>query len=101
MPVLESATARLMLAVLTVAIGLVTMRSQSDFWLGVLSATAAAWLVLALGALVGTRGSRRRPVWMTFLAVAVAGLVLGFGPWSDSSVRGSIPEDATTMTTYL
>lgn len=101
MPVLDSAVARLMFLTLTVAVGLVTMRTQSDVWLGVLVATAAAWGLLAVGAIVAERRSPRRVFWGAFLVATTGGLLLGFGPWSDRGVRGSFPRDAASIPPYL
>jgi hypothetical protein len=99
MRILESSVARLMFAVLTVAIGLVTLRSQSEFWLGVLYAVAASWGLVAVGALALARETRRR-FWTGFLAAASAVLLLGFGPWSDARVRGSLPTNAKGSVAY-
>lgn len=100
MRMVESSVARLMFAVLTVAIGLVTLRSQSEFWLGILYTVAAAWGFVAVCALTLARESRRR-FWTGFLAAASAVLLLGFGPWSDARVRGSLPADFKGFVAYL
>jgi hypothetical protein len=98
MNVLGSSIARLMFMVLTVAIGLIAMKSQAEFWLGVLAAITASWLLLAIGSLGARRG--QRPFWVAFLIVASASLAFGFGPWSDVSIRGSYG-DWKGLQTYL
>ena len=95
----SSSIARLMLVVLTVAVGLVTIRSQSEILLGVLIAVVGAWVPVALGALVAEE-SRSRPFWLAFLLALSASLVYGFGPWSDRTTRGAFPMDAATLATY-
>src|SRR5262249_16857250 len=81
-------------------VGFVALKSQSEFRLGVLATFAAFWLLHALGALLNTQGRRRR-FWAAFLVVASVSLTMSFGPWSDVSVRGTMPPDAATWPTYL
>jgi hypothetical protein len=92
--------ARLMFVVFTAGIGLVTLRNQSDFWLGVLVAVTATWAILVASDLIASRNRIPRASRSAFLIALSAGLFYGFGPWSDVSKRGAIPEDANGMTRY-
>lgn len=87
MKTLESSIVRLMLAIVTVAIGCVTMRTQADFWFGSLSTFVAGWLFLALIEVIAGPG-RGRAFWCGFLVVTLASLIISFGPWSDRLIRG-------------
>jgi len=89
-----------MLTALTVAVCLVAMRTQSDFWLGVLVSLLVAWFLMAVGALVSAQESRRRSFYAAFIVVTATSLLYGFGPWSDASVRGEFPQDANAVATY-
>lgn len=100
MGILGSSIARLMLAVLTAAIGFMTLRTQSEFWFGVLVATAFAWGLLALDAIVADAWERDRAFWGTFLLVTLAILIWGFGPFSDRPTRGNIPTSVEESEIY-
>ena len=101
MGILDSSVARLMLIVLTVAIGLVTLKSQSEFWFGALVAIAVVWGLIAFGNLVLARWQKSRTFWMAFLIATSISLTLGFGPFSDAAMRGSVPNRSNAFISYL
>ena len=98
---MDSSIGRLMFATLTLGVGIVTMRSQSDFWLGVLVSLAAVWGLDAAGVLLDTRTRGPKLPAGVFLIVTSACLVYGFGPWSDVSTRGKLPNNSKGMTPYV
>ena len=90
-----------MLFVLTIAIGLVTMTSQSELLFGVLLALTVAWGLLAVDALVIARDSRRRQFWMTFLLTTSAALPARLRALVRRFGAGDrFPADAKTWATY-
>src|SRR4051794_2335068 len=94
----RSSIARLFLATLTVAVGLVALKNNSDFWLGVMVTTTAVWVPIALAGLFADRG-HTRAFWCGFLLVGCGSLVMSFGPWSDAKLRsgGSLLQNYTQM----
>ncbi len=97
---LDSSIARWIFAVLTVGVGIVTLRSQSDFWLGSLVTLLAAWIFEATGTLVAPPGRGHRTPALIFVVSSTLGLAIGFGPWSDASKRGALPNAAALMAPY-
>jgi hypothetical protein len=63
------------------------MKSQDEFWLGMLAAMVVAWLLLGVRLAVARDGRNRRR-WGVFTATAALSLALSFGPWSDAAIRG-------------
>ena len=90
----ESSITRLMMVVATAAVGMTTLKSQSDFWLGALTVLTSGWLLMAAG-MVTVEHGRRRSFWLAFLLSAVATLAVGFGTWSDSALRSTVFSDPT------
>ena len=96
MRALESSITRLMMVVVTAAVGMTTLKTQSDFWLGALAALTSGWLLMAAGMLT-VEHDRRRSFWLAFLLSAVATLAVGFGPWSDSALRSTYFSDPASI----
>jgi hypothetical protein len=97
----ESTIARLMFIIFTGGIGLVTLTTQSEFWLGVLAALTTLWAILAVCDLIVARNRTLRSSRSAFLIGLSAGVFYGFGPWSDVSKRGAMPVDAKGMSSYI
>jgi hypothetical protein len=87
----DSSIGRLLIVVMNVAIGMEAMRSQSEFWLGVLAALTVLWLIHALATAATERGPRR-VFCLVFASSALAFLAVFSGPWSDASFRGDVTE---------
>ena len=82
----NSSIGRMLFAVLTIAVGLAAMKSQSDFLMGCFVTLAVGWIVRALGVTNSGRG-RSRFSSMAFVGAASISLFVGFGPWSDATDR--------------
>lgn len=101
MNLLASSIARLMFAVLTAAIGFTALRTQSEFWLGILVAIACAWALVALDSIVVGARKQGRPFWSAFLLAMLVSLALGFGPLSDRSIRRAAPSITRGADAYI
>jgi hypothetical protein len=100
MGILDSSIGRLMLVVLTAALGMVTLQTQSEFWLGVLAAVSGIWMLQAASVLTRSPGRPGRTFCAVFLVFMSLSLTFGFSPWSDRSVRVSYPTDSKGWAPY-
>jgi len=98
--ILDTSVGRWMAIVMTTALGLMTMRTQSDFALGALVAVAAGWGLLAINDVVSGTPNRRAG-GVSFLIVVALMLFYGFGPWSDRQLRSEIVPDVGYDTTKM
>jgi hypothetical protein len=89
-----------MFAVLTIAIGMVTLQTQSDFWFGVFVTIASVWGVDAIARVAASRRPSDRAGAIAFLCSAALCVNYGFGPWSDAGMRGTFPDSAIDLRIY-
>lgn len=96
----RSSLARQMGAIAVGGVGLVALRTQSDFWLGALATLVGFWAVAAAGEVIIPAGPGRRASRGAFLVVLGAGIAYGFGPWSDAAMRGARPRNPAFLPHY-